>query len=223
MIVALFDSDGTLYSAQFGRGLLSYAKTHARRSQARLYYASLVPELLLSKLSASGKDHFERAMIARLGWLIKGWDLQQGEAAFQWLVFDYLLATSHSPVLKRLQHHQSQGHLILIVSGMFTPALAMIGSHLGVADWVGTQIEVSGGRYTGRIIPPVIKGVDKVKHTLAYLSERNLDIDWPASYAYGDTFSDRDLLQLAGHPVAVYPDDRLRQLAQDKQWDIISK
>jgi hypothetical protein len=28
MIVALFDSDGTLYAKQFGRGMMEYANTH---------------------------------------------------------------------------------------------------------------------------------------------------------------------------------------------------
>jgi len=66
VIAALFDSDGTLYSAQFGRGMLKYAETHGRRSLAWLYYASLIPDILISKMSAAGKDHFQRVMIARL-------------------------------------------------------------------------------------------------------------------------------------------------------------
>jgi len=137
-------------------------------------------------------------------------------------VFDYLLATCHNQVLGRLQEHLAQGHRVLIVSGMFTPALAMIGSHLGAADVIGTQIGVANGRYTGRIIPPVIKGIEKVNHLRAALAEHSLDVDWQSSFAYADSFSDRDLMQLVGHPVAVHPEAKLRQLALENQWDIVS-
>ena len=31
MIVALFDSDGTLYTGQFGRGMMKYSSEHNRK------------------------------------------------------------------------------------------------------------------------------------------------------------------------------------------------
>ena len=40
MIVALFDSDGTLYTGQFGRGMMKYSDEHGRKYFSRRYYAS---------------------------------------------------------------------------------------------------------------------------------------------------------------------------------------
>jgi HAD superfamily hydrolase (TIGR01490 family) len=221
MIVALFDSDGTLYSNQMGRGMMKYAEMHGRRGLGRLYFASLVLPLLFDKLKLAKPDAFQRVLIERLGWLIKGYDAAQGAQAFQWVAREYLLATRRTDVIQRLRHHQAQGQLVLIVSGGFEPCLELIGEELGVANLIGTQIEVKDGRYTGRILPPVIKGQDKVSKTREFLSSRGYEVDWNASYAYGDSFTDQDLLKLVGHPVAVYPDQKLHELARSRKWEVL--
>ena len=68
MKIVLFDADGTLYTAQFGYGLLKYASEHERKNRVRLYYASLVPDILLAKLFPSAVERFQRNIIARLAW-----------------------------------------------------------------------------------------------------------------------------------------------------------
>jgi hypothetical protein len=50
MIAALFDVEGTLYTAQMGRGMLRYAREHGRRGAANRYYAAMTPILLFKKL-----------------------------------------------------------------------------------------------------------------------------------------------------------------------------
>lgn len=221
MIIALFDSDGTLYSAQFGRGLMQYARQHGRRGKACMYFASLVPEGLLARFIPAVNEHFQRAMIARLAWLVQGYNLEQVQAAFTWVVDEYLLPSRRQKMLERLHHHQEQGHRVIIVSGMFTSALELIGLRLGVADYVGTRLQTLDGLCTGRILPPVLKGTDKVEHLRRYLSNQGLHVDWASSYAYGDSSSDRDMLELAGHPVAVHPDKKLRVLALERGWQIL--
>lgn len=221
MIAALFDADGTLYSAQMGRGLLKYAQTHGYRDRVTWYYAYLLPQLLLSRLKLTSSDGFQRRLIEKMGGVIKGWDEAQANQAFQWIAQDYLLSTRRGEVIKRLQEHQAQGHVVLIVSGMLKPCLDVIGKQLGVANLIGTQIEVRDGRYTGRVIPPIIKGPDKVKYTQAFFSSRQMTIDWQASFAYGDSITDQDLLALVGHPVAVHPDPKLRVLVQTRNWELL--
>ena len=50
MIVALFDSDGTLYTGQFGRGMMKYSTEHNRRLLAWRYYASVLPAYIAYKV-----------------------------------------------------------------------------------------------------------------------------------------------------------------------------
>ena len=221
MKIVLFDADGTLYTAQFGYGLLKYASEHERKNRVRLYYASLVPDILLAKLFPSAVERFQRNIIARLAWLIQGWESQETIQAFEWIANEYLLPTARVKTLDRLKQHQAEGYRVMIVSGTFNPCLELICKQLGVTDWVGTQIEYQDGHCTGRIIPPVIKGVDKVEQVHRYFTEWTEQVDWASSYAYGDSFSDRDMLELVGHPTAVYPDPALRSLAQDRGWEIL--
>jgi phosphoserine phosphatase len=45
-------------------------------------------------------------------------------------------------------------------------------------------------------------------------------VDLSRSYAYGDSYSDRPLLEAVGHPVAVNPDPQLYRHAKSKQWPV---
>ena len=223
MIAAIFDADGTLYSAQYGRGLMAYAVAHGYPFRARAYYASLALVFLLARWKLVDGEAVDRAKIAGLARMMRGWDDAQAIPAYTWVTDDYLLATRREHVIRRLQEHQEQGHLVLIASGTFLPSLRLLGQRLDVTHLVGTQIEQKQGRYTGRFMPPIVKGADKASQLQQYLSARRLEIDWAASYAYGNSHSDRLFMELVGHPVAVHPDMELRALAVAAEWEILER
>jgi HAD superfamily hydrolase (TIGR01490 family) len=221
MIVALFDSDGTLYSNQMGRGMMKYEELNGRKAAAQMYFASLLPGFVLNKLGLMKTEAFQQALLNGLTKFIKELKVKEAESHFEWLVQEFLLLSERADVVARLKDHQSRGHLVVIASGSFTPALDLIGQHFGVADLIGTQLEVSNDKYTGRMTLPVITGKAKAEKIRGLLSARNVDVDWPSSYAYGDSFTDREMLNLVGHPVAVYPDKKLFTLATQQNWEII--
>ena len=223
MIVALFDSDGTLFARQQGRGMMEYSEAHGRRRAARNYFVSLLPAYFLRKASLMKAERYQQLIIRRLGWLVRGLDEAQGAALFEWVANDYLLATKRADTAERLKEHQDRGRRVAIVSGMFTPCLKWIGRHFRVTDLIGTGIEVMNGVYTGRIVPPVITGAVKAEYVRRHFSRLGLDVDWAASFAYGDSFTDREMLGLTGHPVAVYPDARLHALAQERGWEVLGE
>jgi len=223
MIAALFDCDGTLYSGQFGPGLLQYARAHGRQLAALRYYADMAPRLLAGKLHLIGDEAWRRPLVSDLAWLLQDWDAPRVAAAFEWLANENLLPTLRPDTLARLRHHQAEGHAIALVSAMFTPCLEIIARHLGVADFAGTRIEVVADRFTGRIVPPVLTGTDKDRAARAVFAARGLEIDWPASYAYADSFTDQGLFDMVGHPIAVYPDAKLLALAKARGWEIIGE
>lgn len=220
MIVALFDSDGTLYSNQMGWGMMKYEEINGRRNRARLYYASLLPGYFLNKWGVMKPEHFQHALIMGLTNFFRGSTIDEGSSLFNWVVHEYLLPATRADVVSRLREHQAKGHVVVITSGSFTPCLDIIGKHFGVANLIGTQVEVQNGRYTGNIIPPLITGIAKVEKIRELLSAQGMNADWSSSYAYGDSFTDRDMLGLVGHPVAVYPDKKLNKLAKEKNWEI---
>jgi phosphoserine phosphatase len=86
---------------------------------------------------------------------------------------------------------------------------------------IGTKFEVENGRYTGRVTVPAIIGVEKERQVRRFFKDRQVEIDWAASYAYADSISDRDLLEMVGHPTVTFPGDELRTLATEQGWKII--
>ena len=149
MIVALFDADGTLYSAAYGRGLMKYAMSHGRWPHVAAYFASLIPPSLPVKLRLTDNETLDRLKISRMAWLLSGWDEERGRRAFEWVNDEYLLPTRREHVIARLRSHQQQGHTVVIASGTFSPSLQILGDRLGVHQLIGTGIEVHNGRYTG--------------------------------------------------------------------------
>ncbi len=221
MIVALFDSDGTLYSNQMGRGMMKYEEINGRKAGAQIYFASLMPGFVLNKLGLIKGEAFQQTLMNGLTKFIKGLNLKEASFHFEWLANEFLLPSQRADVVARLKDHQSQGHRVVIASGSFTPCLDLIGKHFGVADLIGTQLEVENERYTGKMIPPLITGRAKADKVGELLSAGDTVVDWSSSYAYGDSFTDRDMLNLVGHPVAVYPDKKLFSLAREQHWEIL--
>lgn len=221
MIAALFDCDGTLYSAEMGRGLMRYASEHGRRAIVRLYTTSLMPRYGLSKLGLISREAFRVKAVSRQRWLLRGWDADQAAAAFHWIVHSYLLPTQRDDVAARLFEHREQGHAVVLVSGMLKPCLSLLGDHFQTTDVVGTEFEIADGHYTGRLLTPVLNGAPKAKYIRAFFADRQIDVDWANSYAYADSIHDQAMFDLVGHPVAVYPDPELQALAQEQDWETI--
>ena len=222
-IAALFDCDGTLYSAQYGRGLMKYASERGKKNAVRMYYASLVPLFALRKFKLISDEGFQRPLTSRMSWMIKGMSEDEFRDLSTCLFKEYLLPTQRTEVVARLRDHQANGHVVLLVSAQLTPSLEILGDLYQANGVVGTKVELKNGRYTGRFVPPVITGMEKDRYARQYFSSQNLDVDWEASYAYADSITDSGLLNMAGHPVAVHPDAKLYALAQSRNWEMIGE
>lgn len=223
IIAALFDCDGTLYSVPYGRQLMKYSSENGRKGSARAYYASLMPLYFLRKAKLIGDETYHRPVISRLAWMAKGMTEEEFRKASDKIINERIIPSERIEVVARLRDHQTRGHAILLVSGMPTPSLEILGRHYQVNGIVGTKLERKNGKYTGRIIPPVITGRYKDSHSREFFSSNNMDVDWESSYAYADSITDMGLFNMVGHPVAVNPDEKLLPLAQSRNWEILEK
>jgi HAD superfamily hydrolase (TIGR01490 family) len=221
MIAALFDADGTLYTRRFGRGLLHHAKTFDRKGLNFKYLSPLVIPFLLNKIKLLPDNIFMPMSVRRLGILIKGLPVAEGNAIFAWSIENYLFPSLHQDMVAKIKEHKSAGHKVILTSAQFVPSLEIICAKLGMDGVVGTEIEVVNGRYTGKTATPVVTGPHKMSGPRDFFSKRKIDIDWKNSFAYGDSFTDYGMFNLVGNPVAVRPDKRLHALAKMKGWDII--
>jgi HAD superfamily hydrolase (TIGR01490 family) len=156
-----------------------------------------------------------------MAWLLRGWPIEEGQALFDRLTDKLIVPNLRREALDRLRDHQAKGHLVGLVSGTFAPWLATVASRLEVPHAIGTPLETREGRYTGRIIPPLCNGHDKLMRVQQYAGGQGIEIDWTASYAYGDRVSDVPLLAQVGHPVAVSPEPDLLAHAQASGWPVL--
>lgn len=92
------------------------------------------------------------------------------------------------------------------------------GASASVEHVVATELEVTGGQFTGRIKPPMSYGQGKVvlAEKLAQLHGVSLE---KATF-YSDSVTDLPLLERVGTPVAINPDGRLRRVAERRGWRI---
>lgn len=224
MIAALFDFDGTLYTGHAWRDLVEHhraAKRH-RRWVAAYFLRNMAP-LPLYKAGLISQDRFILAWAETMGWMVRGWTVEEGQALFERLTEEKVMPNLREDVLELLRYHQAQGHLVALVSGSFAPWLAVVAQRLGVIHAIGTPLELRDGCYTGRTVPPVCQGDGKPLRVKAYLAERHLEVDWMASFAYADRVQDLALLGRVGHPVAVYPDQGLLAEARAREWPLIGE
>jgi len=155
-----------------------------------------------------------------LGGIFKGASKEEGMEVFEWVTDNYVLKSLRSDVVDILHQHQQSGHIVVIVSAIFSELLDVIKQRLGVSNVIGTKLEAIDARYTGKIIPPLCFGENKARLLKEFVDQNGLEIDCSASFAYADSIFDVPLLKLVGNPVATYPGRHLRRLAEDNGWQI---
>lgn len=114
---------------------------------------------------------------------------------------------------------KAEGYRVVLLSGSLHVLVELFKEALGADLAIGQQIEVVGGRLTGRKAGVYPFGAEKLDALFAVIKPE--EVDWPNSWAMADRYWDLPVLELAGHPVAVHPDARLRRYAQQKGWDVI--
>jgi HAD superfamily hydrolase (TIGR01490 family) len=119
-----------------------------------------------------------------------------------------------------LEQHRRDGAVLLIITATNRFVTTPIAQRLGVDELLATEPEFRDGRYTGEVIDPPCFRDGKVTRLEQWLHEQGLNL--AQSWFYSDSHNDLPLLELVNHPVAVDPDDTLRQHADMRGWPVIS-
>jgi len=113
--------------------------------------------------------------------------------------------------------------LCAVVTATNAFVTAPIARAFGIPHLLATEPERVSGRYTGRVagVPCFREG--KVQRLEQWLAARGQSLDaFSSSVFYSDSANDLPLLEHVSHPVAVDPDDRLRETARARGWPVIS-
>lgn len=222
MRLAIFDFDGTIYRGETLRLFLRILGEQGggRRQAVRRFYLTQWPFYLAYRLGFWRLRQMTRAMRGVVRMFI-GLSESELEAYFR-RCLGAAKPRFNPASLARLRLHLDADDRIILLSGTFTPFLAMVAVELGARDALGTDLVMWDGSCRG--MGRHGAGPAKVEALRAFLAEREKageDFDLAEAYAYADGGSDLPLLSLVGHPVAVEPDKRLRREATRRGWEII--
>lgn len=120
-----------------------------------------------------------------------------------------------------IAHHRNQGHQLLVITATNRFVTAPIVTWLGIDHLIATEPSVGlSGEILGDIvgIPSFQEG--KIQRLDLWLAQQSETFD--EMWFYSDSRNDLPLLQKVTHPVAVDPDEVLREYAQNAGWSIIS-
>jgi len=220
--IAIFDLDGTLIEGHLWNGLYKYNKKNKNNLFLTFWY--LIYHIFLAipwKIKLLSTKIYYQSWAKNLSWLLKGVGIDQIEEIFDWVCKRELLPTIKQKTLERLRWHQKRGDITILASNSFQKIVDKIKDYLSMDFSIGTQLEVMGGRLTGRIIPPLPFGEKKASRIQKLIKEENIFIDFKSGFAYSDSYFDLPMLSLVGNPVVVDPDKNLLQIAQYKGWEIL--
>ncbi|NLY74984.1 MAG: HAD-IB family hydrolase [Firmicutes bacterium] len=224
MRLIICDFDGTIYLDETPRLFLNVLARDARNhSLVKAFYLSNSWLYILYKLGFC-RELMRKRVVDGIANLLKGMDQRELDEFFEACV-EIAQKKFNPEIIKRIERHLESGAEVLILSGAFSPFLALVAKKLGVKYWLGTELELKNGFVTGQVLS-FISGPEKVTKLEEFLQAKEksgIKFDLKDSYAYADDFHDLPLLSLVGHPVAVNPDPKLYKWAVKNGWEIITR
>jgi phosphoserine phosphatase len=213
-MIVVSDLMGTLTTGSPVVGLVDWVRHNQSKWQARWYMASILPGYLLAKRGLINWQRWGQNLMVTSLSMIKDATPQKFDQVSEWLVEADLWKKRREDVIQRLSAHTGNGARVYIASSVHEPGVAAFARRIG-AQAIGTPVEFTDGRV--RIAGELVADEKKIEQVLARLGVERVD------FAYGDTVLDIPLLEHADHPVAVYPDEKLRAVAKERRWEIMGE
>ncbi|MPW27276.1 HAD-IB family hydrolase [Alkalibaculum sp. M08DMB] len=114
----------------------------------------------------------------------------------------------------RIKWHQKENHIVIFISGSPSFLVERMAKMYNVKYVKATEYLIDDkNRFTGQLIP-MWESASKIEAIEEFVNK--LDIDLNASYAYGDTNGDFDMLKMVGNAVLINP---IKKLVDNIQAD----
>ncbi len=211
-MIVVSDMMGTLTTGSPFLGVVDWVKYNQSKLEASLRIAAITPSYLLAKRGfIDWQSWGQKLMINSLGY-IKNVDEKKLAEVSEWVVEHDFWKKRRDDVIARLVAHREKGAKVYIASSVVEPFIAPFARRIG-AEVIGTPVEIVGGKI--RMVGGLVSDEKKIEKVLSRLGVDKVD------FAYGDTVLDIPLLEHAEHPVAVYPDKKLKATALERGWEII--
>ncbi len=212
--LAIFDLDNTLLAgdsdALWGEFIAQYGhvnKEEYQRENQRFYdqYKAGVLDI----------DEFLRFSLKPLSQLSMT-ELSQLHQSF---MQECIIPIISEQARELVQQHRDSGNILLIITATNNFITAPIAREFGIENLLATKAEILNNQYTGQVsgIPCFQEG--KVTRLNEWLEKTDYSLE--NSYFYSDSHNDIPLLKKVSYPIAVDPDEKLKEYATQQGWKIL--
>lgn len=216
--IAAFDFDGTCISGSSPKKLVNWLALHRRLSPRKLARIGMWGVAYRMNLPKDAEGVRQRVFSAF-----------KGDSAIS--TNNFLCRFYHENVAPMYRAdadaamiaHLEAGHVVVLVSASFEPiiAAAMVDHPIEFALASRMKIDAQGN-YTGDVEGLPTEGPDKIVVLRQFADEYFGSGNWELGWAYGDHYSDLEMLEAAAHPCAVTPDGKLKRVAKARNWTILN-
>lgn len=204
-----FDIDGTI------------TKTNISNLIIKHYFLNHVNKKGFSKLT---KYIFDKSFLKHVLFYKRSVKSLTGTSVdeFQKSLEDYILKHGdkifYEEMLEIISLYKKRGDLVFLVTEEPIELVSPIAKFLDVKI-VGTTLGIEDGRFTGKIVGPIIKGLHKKEVVTKLAQEYNIDLK--RSYAYGNSWHDYEMLRAVGQATVINPSRSLAIHSKDLGFRII--
>lgn len=211
-MIVVSDMMGTLTTGSPVVGLVDWIRHNQSKRQAQLYMLSIAPSYFIAKRGWIDWQKWGQDLMVKSLKMVRQATPEKMKLVGEWAVEHDLWKKRREDVIARLHTHKSQGAQIYIASSVVEPLIEPFAQRIG-AQTIGTPVEYKNGRV--QLSGELTASEKKIEQVLSRLGIDRVD------FAYGDTIMDVPLLEHADHPVAVYPDEKLKEYALNRGWEIL--
>jgi HAD superfamily hydrolase (TIGR01490 family) len=122
--------------------------------------------------------------------------------------------------IKQIARHKDQGDITVIITATNRFVTGPIADAFGVDDLIATDPEIIDGHYTGQVDGTPCYQQGKIVKLNQWLEKTHHDL--VDSTFYSDSHNDIPLLESVTTPIAVDPDEQLKKIAMERNWEICS-
>jgi HAD superfamily hydrolase (TIGR01490 family) len=214
---AFFDLDGTLLSCNL---VTTYAY-YARNDRSLVKSAYQFVKVLVTVPIFFGLDLYSRTLFNEVFFrAYKGMHRDRLVGLADDLFEVTLKPSIYSGSKALLDETRSQGYRNVLVTGALGFTIRPIDLFFGFDEIICNHLQFENHVATGKVLPPLVAEHEKATIIRAYAEREGIDL--AKSCAFSDSTSDIPMLTATGHPVATNPTRRLRRVAEQRGWPVIT-
>ncbi len=210
---AFYDLDHTILDGNSATHLVQESRKRGVMSERQYRHAVWLS--ILYKLDMGDPTR----MINRMLFWLKGVEEADITALAQEIFDSRIKDTIRPEILETIREHRAQKAKVVLLSSATTPICQPVTLYLELDEMICTRLESESGILTGHTHGKLVYGPEKKVRMLAYCHENNYDPQ--EAWYYGDSHTDKYVMEAVGFPVAVSPDKKLLRIANRNNWPIL--